>query len=392
MKKLVWMFLASLLAFSSCVKDEIVTPEVDKSAEKKIVSFKFSELSPEVIAVVSEDLKTITAEVPSSTDVTALKPTISVSDKATVNPVSNEPVNFTEEVDYTVTAEDGSTVIYSVTVTKAQPLLTVDPISESTVKERGGMFIITGANFTEGDMKVYLFNSSTEYEMQIVTETSTSITFLIIHEMELGNYNLKLTDGIQEVVADKEFTIEIESPSVSSINKTEVIQGGGLIISGKYFGTTNADNQVFLGENEITVVSSSASELEVTVPESIPVGEYTIKVVSNGKTTYYNTQKLNVIANPTKPIITNISAYSYSRGETIVITGENLKKAGVATNINFMPFPSGTTIVRSGVANAEGTEVTYTIPNDFPTGNYVIVVEVDFEYSNEYDEVIQINP
>ncbi len=76
----------------------------------------------------------------------------------------------------------------------------------------------------------------------------------------------------------------------------------------------------------------------------------------------------------------------------MVITGRNLKKIGVATNINFVPFYGGTTIVRSAVANAEGTEVTFDIPNDFDTGSYTILIEVDFNYSEEYGDVIKINP
>ena len=67
-----------------------------------------------------------------------------------------------------------------------------------------------------------------------------------------------------------------------------------------------------------------------------------------------------------------------------------MKKIGYATNINFMPFIDGTTVVRSASANSEGTEVTYTIPDDFPVGNYVIAVEVAFEYSDDYGEVIEI--
>lgn len=57
-----------------------------------------------------------------------------------------------------------------------------------------------------------------------------------------------------------------------------------------------------------------------------------------------------------------------------------------------MPFISGVTQVRSGVSNSEGTQVTFVIPNDFPTGTYVLVIEVDGEFSEEYGEVIQINP
>ena len=96
------------------------------------------------------------------------------------------------------------------------------------------------------------------------------------------------------------------------------------------------------------------------------------------------------IVDPTLPNISNINASSFSRGETMIITGKNLKKNGFATNINFMPVNSGVTLVRSGVANQEGTELTYTVSDNFEIGNYNIVVEVDFKFSEKYKESIEI--
>ena len=86
-----------------------------ESSEKKIISFKFA--SPAVEAVVTEGAKTIVAVVPEGTNVTALVPIITISDKATVVPASGTVVDFTKPVDFTVTAEDGSSVVYKATVT-----------------------------------------------------------------------------------------------------------------------------------------------------------------------------------------------------------------------------------------------------------------------------------
>ncbi|MDR3704888.1 MAG: DUF5018 domain-containing protein [Paludibacteraceae bacterium] len=61
----------------------------------------------------------ITATVLHSTNVTSLSPTITSSDYATVSPTSGTAEDFTSPVNYTVTAEDGSTQVYTVTITKA---------------------------------------------------------------------------------------------------------------------------------------------------------------------------------------------------------------------------------------------------------------------------------
>jgi len=64
---------------------------------------------------------TITAEVPNGTDVTKLKPTITISKDATVSPASGAETDFTDPVSYVVTAEDGTTKkTYTVTITVAE--------------------------------------------------------------------------------------------------------------------------------------------------------------------------------------------------------------------------------------------------------------------------------
>ena len=100
------MALAALMLLASCNKE---------SSEKKILTFKFA--APAVEATISESAHTIVAVVPFGTNVTGLVPIITVSEKATVVPASGTVVDFTNPVDFTVTAEDGSTVVYKATVT-----------------------------------------------------------------------------------------------------------------------------------------------------------------------------------------------------------------------------------------------------------------------------------
>ena len=107
MKKIpivLWLALAALLMLG-CTK---------KSSEKEILSFRF--VSPNIEAVAMEDGKTLVATVPIGTDVTNLMPIILVSEKATINPGSGEPMDFSNPVSYVVTAEDGSQAVYKVVV------------------------------------------------------------------------------------------------------------------------------------------------------------------------------------------------------------------------------------------------------------------------------------
>ena len=71
---------------------------------------------PAVSGVIDENKFTIALTVPGGTDVTNLSPSIVISPLATVYPTSNAPQDFTSPKTYTVTAQDGSTQTYQVTV------------------------------------------------------------------------------------------------------------------------------------------------------------------------------------------------------------------------------------------------------------------------------------
>lgn len=102
----------------SCAKT--TDPPFALSSEKAIITFSFA--SPAAAGVIMEGAKTIAVTVPSGTAVTALVATFSASSGASVKVGAIAQVsgvtanNFTNPVTYTVTAADGSTVNYSVTV------------------------------------------------------------------------------------------------------------------------------------------------------------------------------------------------------------------------------------------------------------------------------------
>ncbi len=106
MKKLLIVMLAFAALFIGCKKE---------SSEKRILRFQFA--NPSVEATINEGAKTIVANMPEGTDVTNLVPMITISDKASVDPASGIPQDFTNPRTYVVTAENGSNVSYTVTVT-----------------------------------------------------------------------------------------------------------------------------------------------------------------------------------------------------------------------------------------------------------------------------------
>jgi len=89
---------------------------------KQMLTFAFNGLTPACVGVISETLKTITVNVPYGTSVTNLVSTFTLSELASakIGAVAQAsgvtPNNFTASVVYTVTAEDGLSQAYTVTV------------------------------------------------------------------------------------------------------------------------------------------------------------------------------------------------------------------------------------------------------------------------------------
>jgi hypothetical protein len=97
----------------SCSSDDEAV--LIKSDAKAITSFIFNAsdnmvLSSNIAAIINEDDKTITANLPAGTDVSSLTPEINISPLASLSPEGAK--DFSSVVTYTVTAEDGSTVSY----------------------------------------------------------------------------------------------------------------------------------------------------------------------------------------------------------------------------------------------------------------------------------------
>ncbi len=126
-KKTGILFL-SLFALISCSSDDDNGDGgagKEQSDAKAITSFVFLATDNDVLTedlegTIDEEDKTITAEVPFGTDVDGLVPSITVSEKATVNPENKTATDFTDVVTYTVTAEDGSKEEYNVTISLGQ--------------------------------------------------------------------------------------------------------------------------------------------------------------------------------------------------------------------------------------------------------------------------------
>ncbi|NTV02788.1 MAG: hypothetical protein HGB04_08415 [Chlorobiaceae bacterium] len=119
-----------------------------KGASKAITAFRFT--NPAVTGTVTESNHTIALTVPYGTNVQALKATFTTTGTSVkvglATQTSDTPNNFTNEVTYTVTAEDGTTQDYVVTVTVARN--PAKAITAFSISGQTGTTVINETNHT----------------------------------------------------------------------------------------------------------------------------------------------------------------------------------------------------------------------------------------------------
>jgi hypothetical protein len=158
-------------------KTYTVTVEAAKNNAALITSFSVPGQTG--TAVINNTANTISLTVPYGTAVTNLAPTINVSVGATVSPVSGTAQNFSSPITYTVTAEDGTTKTYTVTVQVA--LNSAKDITAFSITSRvSATGTISGTNITltvpYGATKTNLSVSVTHTGAKVTDPNSTQWT------------------------------------------------------------------------------------------------------------------------------------------------------------------------------------------------------------------------
>lgn len=108
------LFIAVTLSTVSCSNDD----NEAASSLANIYDFKIAIPNVEAADITYKLRTAIVVSVPYGTDLTAVVPTISVSEQGTIAPASGEVLSFVdgEAKTFTVTAQDGTTKTYTVTI------------------------------------------------------------------------------------------------------------------------------------------------------------------------------------------------------------------------------------------------------------------------------------
>ena len=185
------------------------TPTV--SSAKDMLTFVFPG-QPEVVISGTN----ISVTVPVATDTMALAPTYTISPLAIGNPVSGAPRDFTSAQTYTVTAEDGITQVYTVTVIKgAVPtVFTWNTAGAGNWSDSSKWTndLANGARPMASGIAYYTLNFS-----QAGTYTST-------HDRNAGFLLNKLNFGGTVTLAGSSLTLSANGDTLPTVNQNSVSQ------------------------------------------------------------------------------------------------------------------------------------------------------------------------
>ncbi|WP_196214028.1 PGF-pre-PGF domain-containing protein [Methanolobus vulcani] len=262
-------------------QDYTVTVTVALNPAKSITSFEFTD--PVAIGHINETEKTVTMTVPNGTDVTALVPSI-IHAGSSISPDSGVSQDFTESVVYNVTAADGTSQEYTVTVTiapaNAKEITSfkfTDPTAEGVINETAKAITLTVPYGTNVTALVPII----EYTGQsLFPEAGISQNFT-----ESVVYNVTAVDGTsQEYVVTVEVANQIITTTSTSTSSGGGGGGGGGGTTGEEFeniavkdassvfvGTGNVNFEFYRDGNDIQYVSYDSLKNSGTISVTIEV-------------------------------------------------------------------------------------------------------------------------
>ena len=207
--------------------EHIGTHAIGLSAEAEIFEFTFGPSIEYEDAVINSTNATVDITVINGTNVTALTPTITISDGAEISPASGVEQDFTNPVVYTVTAEDGTTTKdWTVTVTE---LATVSDKANITDVELAGVDSIK-INDTDATVMIYApygFDvTSVKPEFTVSAGATIADTAAARDFTSLQVYDVTAQDGT--TIKNWEVTIDVvEATAVTIYNIQYTIDASG---------------------------------------------------------------------------------------------------------------------------------------------------------------------
>ena len=396
------LFTTLLVTLFSCGGSE-EEPLPELSTAKNITSFILSNVTPELAGTIDQSNHTITFTVPNGLDMSSLVPTVAISEKATVSPASGAKINLTNEVIYIVTAEDGTQQEYTVTANVNETVsFTVKPLSSRTI-EQGQSIVLEGTNFVNHPNNKLVFinghNSSKTFELSLEYVSPTSMKVKIPDDALTNVYFLEVYNGYEKVALTDFYSLINHRPVITSVSKLNVTIGEQVTVAGNYF--IGIDYSVYLVNGSFKTRVELDSFTKTSFTFKVPVIAYNSYqlLIDASPEDVIHTELVKIVPKADAPQILSLNKTTFTKGETLVITGTNFKKSSLTTHVSLSKDGTAGAGVATSVS-ADGTQVTYILNQ---TGTFKVGVECGvyggpydytgtFTFSGYYTTQITVNP
>ena len=248
----------TVTAENGSTKDYAVTVTVAAaSSSKDILTCNFGALGAATISGTS-----ITVYAPPTQSLTSLAPTFTLSPFATLNPLSGTPQDFTNPVTYTVTAQNGSTKVYTVAVTSYQ-----------SWTYSGSLYILTtldGANLpasaaTETNFPLLVRLNSGNFPFSQAQSDGRDLRFATAAGAMLS-YQIEQWDAVNQRAA-----VWVKIPAITGNSSQEIKMYWGKT----GVATASSGSSVFSSSNGYASVHHMSDTLADTVGTTTPTNNST---------------------------------------------------------------------------------------------------------------------
>ncbi|WP_170147919.1 DUF5018 domain-containing protein [Marinoscillum furvescens] len=310
----------------------------------------------------------IAIDVEAGTDVTMLQPTITVYPGASVSPASGATVDFTDPVDFTVTAEAGNTEVYTVTVTVVNGSPTSVTPSNTLVNENAGPDAPVAVMLTQdpntGDTHTYQLVSGPD-------DTDNNAFYLDGNLLKAHNsfnhefkdaYSIRFRSTDQDglyvegtstiTVADvteAPTDLSLDNQSITENNNVDALIGAFSATdedSGETYAFTLEDQATYPDNTSFDIVNGELRAAETFDYES--KNAYTIYVqVSDGTYTYAKELVINIVDEPNESLIWNGTSWENGTpgagSDDVVIAGDYITSVHGAIDVKSITINPGYT-------------------------------------------------
>lgn len=224
----------------------------------------------------------------------------------------------------------------------------------------GEKLTITGSDFKKENIKgIYLFQNSIPWTVISQTQIEATIPFVL----KTGRYTVHVISADELFDVSYPEDITIVNMIVKDVTPLSPLKGTTIKLTGSGFFENKIDN-VYIGDATVPWKLVDSTEIEVTVPNTIPNGEYEVYIRGTDLEKYPAPYKITV-ANITITSIDPVEITKSTRGNvSFFINGAGFLKDKIAA------IYVGSTEMDWRIVSELRIEVF--VPSDFPANTYQV--------------------